>query len=79
MYIMHVSPLKSSKWAAPEGEDLVTVDKLFLEPGARDIRKESKEEKVEDLPPATEQHGITDISGSGYQAEASGVRNGSIG
>ncbi|TKA83004.1 hypothetical protein B0A55_04659, partial [Friedmanniomyces simplex] len=28
MYIMHVPPTKSTKWVAPEGEDLVTADQL---------------------------------------------------
>jgi SP family sugar:H+ symporter-like MFS transporter len=84
MYIMHVSPLKSSKWQPPEGEQLVTADKLFLEPGARNIRKADAagmegEQRVEDVPPATEQHGITDVSGTGYNAEASGARSGSVG
>lgn len=40
MYILHVNPLKSSKWHPEEGEELVTADKLHLEPGARNIRKE---------------------------------------
>jgi len=40
MYILHVDPRKSSKWVAPEGEDLVTADKLALTPGAKDIKKE---------------------------------------
>jgi len=39
MYILHVSPRKSSKWQPEEGEDLVTADRLHLEPGARNIRK----------------------------------------
>ncbi|KAK5171500.1 hexose transporter hxt5 [Saxophila tyrrhenica] len=84
MYIMHVSPLKSSKWVAPEGEDLVTADKLFLEPGAGGIRKQEAsgmegEQRLEDVPAATDEHGITDVSGIGYEAEASGVRGGSVG
>jgi len=41
MYILHVNPLKSSHWTAPENEELVTADKLHLEPGARGIRKEA--------------------------------------
>jgi SP family sugar:H+ symporter-like MFS transporter len=40
MYILHVNPMKSSKWSPPEGEELVTADKLALTPGARGIRKE---------------------------------------
>jgi len=40
MYILHVSPRKSSKWTPPEGEELITADKLALTPGARGIRKE---------------------------------------
>lgn len=39
MYILHVKPWESSKWEAPEGEDLVTADKLNLERGGRGIRK----------------------------------------
>lgn len=42
MYITHVPPRKSSKWTPPEGEDLITADKLFLEPGARGIRKQDE-------------------------------------
>jgi len=40
MYIIHVNPLKSSHWHPEEGEELVTADKLALEPGARNIKKE---------------------------------------
>lgn len=39
MYILHVSPLKSSRWEPPHGEELVTTDDLHLTPGARGIRK----------------------------------------
>ncbi|EMC97584.1 hypothetical protein BAUCODRAFT_33299 [Baudoinia panamericana UAMH 10762] len=81
MYILHVSPLKSSNWEAPE--ESVTADALYLEPGARGIRKADaagmeNAQGLEQLPPATERHGIHDVSGTGYEAEASGVRNGSI-
>ena len=30
---------KSSKWVPPEGEDLITADKLMLEKGARGFSK----------------------------------------
>jgi SP family sugar:H+ symporter-like MFS transporter len=40
MYILHVSPRKSSKWKPPANEELVTADRLALTPGARGIRKE---------------------------------------
>lgn len=40
MYLMHVVPWKSSKWVPPEGEELITADKLALTPGAGGIRKE---------------------------------------
>lgn len=39
MYLLHVSPFKSSKWVAPQGEELVTADKLMLNKGARGISK----------------------------------------
>lgn len=83
MYITHVPPRKSTKWEPPEGEDLVTADKLFLEPGARGIRKADAagmetSEKREEIPAATEQHGIHDVSGTGYEPEATGARGASI-
>jgi MFS transporter, SP family, sugar:H+ symporter len=84
MYIMHVAPWKSSKWQAPVGEELITADSLFLRPGARGIKKadaagmESALAR-EEVPAPTEQFGVHDLSGSGEEAEASGVRQGSIG
>ncbi|KAI9831471.1 MAG: hypothetical protein M1819_005070 [Sarea resinae] len=42
MYLLHVPPWKSSKWIAPPPEELVTVDRLNLEPGARAIRKDTE-------------------------------------
>lgn len=81
MYIMHVNPIKSSKWQAPEGEDLITADSMFLEPGARRIRKQEaagmeSAQNREDMPAATEDHGIHDVSGK-HEPESSGVRRGS--
>lgn len=82
MYILHVNPLKSTKWEAPAGEDVVTADSLYLEPGARGIRKQQSHndaEKFEDIAPATEHGGIHDLSGTGHTPEVSGVRGNSIG
>ncbi|USW58834.1 Putative major facilitator, sugar transporter, major facilitator superfamily [Septoria linicola] len=78
MYITHVPPRKSSKWVPPTGEDLVTADGLYLTPGARGIRKADAagmegEQRVEALPPATEQHGIVEDD-DGVVPHASGVR-----
>jgi SP family sugar:H+ symporter-like MFS transporter len=42
MYLLHVSPRKSSKWEAPVGEDLVTADKLMLNAGGRGISKRAE-------------------------------------
>lgn len=83
MYITHVSPRKSSKWQPPEGEELVTADNLYLEPGARGIRKADAAgmetmEKREDLPAADQYQGVHDVSGTGFEPEATGVRGGSI-
>ena len=39
MYLLHVSPMKSSTWEPPAGEDLVTADNLALNKGARGINK----------------------------------------
>jgi len=75
MYILHVKPWKSSKWVAPEGEDLVTADKLFLTDNGRDIRKADAagmegEQRRETIPDATAEHGVHDISGTGVVPEA---------
>jgi SP family sugar:H+ symporter-like MFS transporter len=83
MYIMHVPPRQSTKWVPPQGEDLVTADALHLAPGARGIRKADAagmegEQRIDNLPPATAQHGIHDVSGTGYEAEAGGVRGQSV-
>ncbi|GAB1729434.1 hypothetical protein NU195Hw_g4384t1 [Hortaea werneckii] len=83
MYILHVAPWKSTKWEAPEGEDLVTADALHLAPGARNIRKQNAagmegEQRLEELPEATDEHGIHDVSGTGYEPEGHGVRGNSV-
>ncbi|KAL1302098.1 hypothetical protein AAFC00_002534 [Neodothiora populina] len=75
MYILHVKPWKSSKWEPPEGEDLVTADALMLGPGARSIKKADaagmeSEARMESVPAATASHGITDVSGTDYEAAA---------
>lgn len=49
MYILHVSPRHSSKWVLPENEDPVTADRLHLEPGARNIRKDGDVERNEKI------------------------------
>jgi SP family sugar:H+ symporter-like MFS transporter len=83
MYIMHVPPRQSTKWVPPQGEDLITADALHLAPGARGIRKADAagmegEQRIDNLPPPTAQHGIHDVSGTGYEAEAGGVRGQSV-
>ncbi|KAK0885919.1 hexose transporter hxt5 [Friedmanniomyces endolithicus] len=80
MYIMHVPPTKSTKWIAPEGEELVTADRLFLEPGARNIRKEDAAGletafEREEVPMPNERYGVSDVSGS-WEPEAWGGRGG---
>ncbi|KAM3420410.1 hypothetical protein BST61_g3684 [Cercospora zeina] len=79
MYITHVSPRKSSKWQPPQGEEVATADALYLEPGARGIKKADAagmegEERNEDLqlPPAPDRAGIHDESGVGVDATGMG-------
>lgn len=83
MYIMHVSPRQSTKWQPPQGEELVTADALHLAPGARAIRKQDAagmegEQRLDSIPAPNAQHGITDVSGTGYEAESGGVRGQSV-
>lgn len=82
MYLLRVPPYKSAKWVAPEGEDLVTADNMYLDRGARTIRKQDAagmegEQRLEHLPAATAQHGIHDVSGEAVP-EASGARGASV-
>jgi SP family sugar:H+ symporter-like MFS transporter len=42
MFLLEVSPLKSSKWEPPRGEDLITADKLMLNKGASRIDKRTE-------------------------------------
>lgn len=42
MYLMHVSPRKSSKWEPPVGEELITADRLMLKRGAHGISKKDE-------------------------------------
>lgn len=54
---------------------MVTADALALGPGARTIRKADaagmeSENRVEQIPPATENHGVTDVSGTDFDPSA---------
>lgn len=42
MFLLRVKPWKSKNWVAPEGEDLITADKLMLEKRASDISKKQE-------------------------------------
>lgn len=75
MYIYEVKPWQSSKWVAPEDDELPNTDALNLTPGGRGIKKADaagmeSEQRAEGVPPATEQHGITDVSDTDYVPEA---------
>lgn len=39
LFLLEVKPWKSTSWVAPEGEELVTVDRLMLNKGATGISK----------------------------------------
>lgn len=81
MYLLRVPPRKSAHWTPPEGEDVVTADELYLEPGARGIRKsdaagEEGGQQREAIPKPTETYGVHDASGD--VPELSGVRGDSV-
>lgn len=78
MYLLHVDPKMSSKWQPPEGEELITADKLALDAGARNINKADaagmeNEQRKEEIPAATEAHGIHDVSHTDYVPESTGA------
>ena len=81
MYILHVKPWQSSKWTAPENEELVTADALALTGGARGIKKADaagmeSEMRRESIPAATSTHGITDVSGTDFVPESTRAADG---
>ncbi|KAI9708019.1 MAG: hexose transporter hxt1 [Bogoriella megaspora] len=59
MYVLGIKPWKSTKWVPPQGEDLVQTDKLVLEQGAGNVRKDnllgagSVENQEGEKPPTT--------------------------
>ncbi|GAB7364907.1 hypothetical protein MBLNU230_g5698t1 [Neophaeotheca triangularis] len=74
MYILGVKPWKSTKWTAPEGEELVSADALHFEPGARKIRKaeqagQENKSELEEVP-------MNDVSAEDAPS-AAGVRGNS--
>lgn len=42
MYILGVKPWNSKHWVPTEGEELPTLDNMYLTPGARGIRKKNE-------------------------------------
>jgi SP family sugar:H+ symporter-like MFS transporter len=42
MFLLEVKPWQSSHWVPPEGEELVTADKLALDRGGRGINKKQE-------------------------------------
>jgi SP family sugar:H+ symporter-like MFS transporter len=64
-------------------EEIDTMYIMHLTPGARKIRKTDAagmegEQRIDALPPPTAQHGIHDVTGTGYEAESGGVRGQSV-
>jgi SP family sugar:H+ symporter-like MFS transporter len=66
MFLLDVSPLKSSKWEPPQGEDLVTADRLMLNKGASRIdRRDSRQ------PGAEHSESVVATLGARHMLEAS--------
>lgn len=42
MFLLEIKPWQSSKWEPPEGEELITADKLMLNKGASRIDKRTE-------------------------------------
>jgi len=68
MYVLRVNPIKSKGWQPPEGEELPTVDNLYLEKGARGIRKRNEA----GVPAEDERRESVQTPAGGF--EASGAR-----
>jgi len=70
MYILHVKPWQSTKWQAPENEDLVTADYVARGQRKADAAGMENTERRESVPAPTAEHGVYDISGTGIEPEA---------
>jgi MFS transporter, SP family, sugar:H+ symporter len=85
MFLLEVSPLKSSKWEPPRGDELITADKLMLNKGASRIDKRTKaqqpgtqhSESVSGRPHAEQMRGTSEGSDP-RQLLGSGVRGDSF-
>jgi len=70
MYIIHVSPLKSSKWDASQAGEIVNTDNLYLAPGGRKIQKRNEADRegvVQDeglMTTPAEMHNVTEVDNS---------------
>lgn len=71
MFLLEVKPWKSGKWTAPEGEELVSADRLRLSQGGRRISKggEARRGSVAQA---------ENVGGNGVVPEASGGRRTSV-
>lgn len=49
LFLLEVKPWKSKSWVAPEGEDLITADKLMLNKGATGISKKQEANVPDEL------------------------------
>ncbi|KAK4503377.1 hypothetical protein PRZ48_004292 [Zasmidium cellare] len=75
MFLLEVKPWKSSKWTPPQGEDLITADRLRLSGGGRNILKREEAGETTNV----QYENVKDVRQSSINpAEASGVRGNSI-
>lgn len=75
MFLLEVKPWKSSKWTPPQGEDLISADRLRLSQGGRRILKREEAGDAGE----TQYENVHDVRQSSVNpAEASGVRGNSI-
>lgn len=75
MFLLEIKPWQSSKWVAPQGEDLVTAENLRFTNGVRGIRKMDEARREEDV----RYENIQEARANSLNpAEASGVRGNSL-
>lgn len=62
MYVLHVSPRKSTKWVLPDDQEHGTTGAMNSELGARDMKKTTSgsdlDEKLEDVPATSRENDI---------------------
>jgi SP family sugar:H+ symporter-like MFS transporter len=74
MFLLEVKPWKSSGWVPPQGEDLITADRLRLSNGGRAITKRDEARE----PSGARVEDVSDTRQNSVNVKVGGARGNSI-